>query len=187
MPNRNVRRLEVVETEHIDAQVVGRDPLAVEGIDAAHLAEEVPSGLGVELILGQGRLAGEQFELALVNLDHECVLAPTDRAIAHGEFGEVGFDLETDRAAVATADIRFQWSSTHSIASGNSHLVGRRPRGGPSAVDCADRKMRAKSVFGRIQKTYPPTPLILTDRLVALMTSGERTENGTVALAPIAA
>src|SRR5258706_1137532 len=77
-PNRNARRIEPVEAENVDAQIVGRDALAVERIDAAHLAEEMPGGAGVEAVFGQRVFAGQQLETALVHLDHQRIPAPAD-------------------------------------------------------------------------------------------------------------
>jgi hypothetical protein len=116
LPNRYARRLEVVEAEHIDAKMVRRDALAVEWVDAAGLAEVVPGSLRVELVLGEELVAREKLELAFVDLDHESILATADRAVAHGELRKVGFDLESDRSAMATADMRLQWTATHSLA-----------------------------------------------------------------------
>ena len=42
-----------MQTKHVDAQVVRRHALAVKRINAAHLAEEMTRGPGVELMLGE--------------------------------------------------------------------------------------------------------------------------------------
>jgi hypothetical protein len=96
----NAAGTEAFKAMDVDAQVVWRYALAVEGVDATNLAEEVASCLGVELVLSQALLARKQLELALVNLDHQCVLLLADRAITHRELGEVGFDLEAHCATV---------------------------------------------------------------------------------------
>jgi len=82
-------------------------------VDAADLAEEVPGCLGVELVLGERIFAGPELELALVHLDHECVPFAADRTVAHGEFREVSFDLEVDRAAMTSAFVLLKRTTTH--------------------------------------------------------------------------
>lgn len=98
---------------HIDAEVVGCDALAVEGIDAADLAEVVPRGLGVELVLGEGLFAGQEAKLTLVHFDHERVLAQADGTVAHGQFGKVCLDLEAHGTAVTRALVLLHWTRTH--------------------------------------------------------------------------
>lgn len=103
-----------MEAEDVDSQIVGRDSLAMKRIDAADLAEEMPSCLGMELVLGQGLLAGQEPELALVNFNHEGVLPATDRTIAHGEFWKVRLDLEPNGTAVAAALVFLKRTTCHS-------------------------------------------------------------------------
>src|SRR5262252_8816754 len=100
---RNPGGVEVVETEDVDAEIVGRDALAMEGIDAAFLAEEMARGHGVEPVLGEPILPGEQLEPSLVNSHHQRILAATDRAVARRQLGKIGLDLELDRPAVTTS------------------------------------------------------------------------------------
>ena len=89
----------------IDAQVVRREPLAVERVDPAGLAKKMASGLRMELVLDEFGFAGEQFEPGFVHLDHQRIPAAADRAVAHCQLREIRFDLEANRTAVATADI----------------------------------------------------------------------------------
>ena len=84
-------------------------------VDTADLTEEVTGGLGVELVLGERLFAGQQFELALMNLDHQRILTTADRAVAHGEFRKVGFDLKSDSATVATACVFLGRATTHRL------------------------------------------------------------------------
>jgi len=107
--------LKTFKAEDIDSKVVGRDSLTMKRIDAADLAEEVASCLGMELVLGEGLLTGQELELALVHLDHERVLPATDRTVAHGEFREVRLDLETYCAAVTTALVFLNQAGAHSV------------------------------------------------------------------------
>jgi hypothetical protein len=107
--------LKTLEAEDIDSKVIGRDSLAMKRIDATDLAEKVASCVGMELVLGKGLLAGQELELALMNLNHECVLSATDRTVAHGEFREVRFDLKTYRAAVTTAFVFLNQASAHEV------------------------------------------------------------------------
>ena len=102
-----------MKTEDIDAEVVGRHALAVKGIDAACLAEEMARGHCVESILGQRVFARKQAEPAFVHLDHQCVLAPTNRTVACRQLGEVCLDLESDRATMTTAAIPLHWTAVH--------------------------------------------------------------------------
>jgi hypothetical protein len=104
-----------LEAEDIDSKVVGSDALAMKRIDTADLAEEVASCLGMELVLGKGFFPGQELELALVYFDHERIPPATDRTVAHGEFGEVRFDLETYRAAVTTALVVLNQASAHGV------------------------------------------------------------------------
>src|SRR6266568_3530621 len=110
---RNARWLKILKAENIDSKIVGRDTLAMKRIDAADLAEEVAGGLGVELVLSERLFARQQFKLALMHLDHKGILATADRAVARCEFREIGFDLKSDRAAVATAFVFLKRATTH--------------------------------------------------------------------------
>ena len=86
-------------------------------LDAANAAEEMPCRLGMKLVLGERRFSGKEPELALVHLDHERVLAPADRTITHGEFWEVGLDLEPNGAAMATSLVALIRATTHDVES----------------------------------------------------------------------
>lgn len=92
-----------MQAKNVDAKTVGRDALAVERVDTASFAEVVTSSLRVKLILGKRFLARQELKLTFMNLDHECVLAPTNRAITHGEFRKVSFDLEAHGTTMTTA------------------------------------------------------------------------------------
>src|SRR5690606_20759006 len=89
--------------------------LAVKGIYATHLAEVVPRGSRVKLVLGQMLRAAEKLELALMNLDHQCVLLRANRAIASRQLREVGLDGEPNSPAVAATVVRCRWP--HGLAS----------------------------------------------------------------------
>ena len=93
-------------------------------VDAANLAEEVPCCSGMKLVLGQRLLAGQEPELALMNLDHEGVFLATDRAIAHGEFGKVCLNLEPNRAAVAAALVFLKGTLCHGVGAMPDLAVG---------------------------------------------------------------
>ena len=67
-----------MQAEDIDAQIVGCDALAMEGVDATDAAEVMASCLGVELILSKRFLARHDPELAFVNLHHKRVLSSTN-------------------------------------------------------------------------------------------------------------
>lgn len=105
LAHRDPLRGEAFQAVHIDAQVVRCDALAVECVDTADPAKVVARCLGVELVLGESFLAGQKAELALVHLDHQCVLAPADRAVAHGQLGEVRLDLEAHSTTVARSNV----------------------------------------------------------------------------------
>jgi hypothetical protein len=87
----------------------------MEGIDATDLAEEVLGRASVELVLGQGLCALEQLELALVDLDHECILLLAHGTVTHSEFREVRFDLEANQAAMATPAVGLKRPATHEV------------------------------------------------------------------------
>lgn len=78
MTHRDSLWAEPIQTEHIDAEVVRSNPLAMKGIDAAHLAEKVPRSFGVKLVLREQFLACKQSEFALVDFDHQRVFLPAD-------------------------------------------------------------------------------------------------------------
>ena len=82
-------------------------------VDAAHLEEVMPRSLRVELVLSERLFARQQPELTFMHFDHERILLPADRAIAHREFGEICFDLESNGAAVATAPVFLHWPCSH--------------------------------------------------------------------------
>ncbi len=90
---------------NIDAQIVGRDALAMERIDSADFAKEVSRSARVELILSERFFTCEKPELALMHFDHESVLPLADGTVAHREFWEVGFNFEAYCAAVACAAV----------------------------------------------------------------------------------
>jgi hypothetical protein len=113
LTHRNARRVELIQTEDIDAQVVGRDSLPMERVDAAPLAEEVTRRHGVESVLGEPALAGYQPELTLMDLHHQRVPAATDRAVTGSQLRKIGFDLELDRAAMAAAAVFANWPTCH--------------------------------------------------------------------------
>ena len=117
-PHWNVGRVKVLQAEDIDPEVVRRDTLAVERIDATGSAEVVRGRIGVELIGTQRLFAGEKTELTLMDLDHQGILAATDGAIASRQLGEVRGDLEPDRAAVTTARVSLVRPSRHGCAVG---------------------------------------------------------------------
>jgi hypothetical protein len=98
--------------------VVQSDALAMERIDAAGFAEIVCSRKGVERIGAQRVLAGDQAERALMDFDHQCVLAAANGAIASCHLGKVSNDLKANRAAVATARVCFLRSIRHDSGCG---------------------------------------------------------------------
>ena len=116
-PHRDPGGLEIMEAMDIDAEVVGCHTLSMKRVDAANAAEEMPCRLGMKLVLGERRFSGKEPELALVHLDHERVLAPADRTITHGEFWEVGLDLELNGAAMATSLVALIRATTHDVES----------------------------------------------------------------------
>src|SRR6476660_8480229 len=101
--HRNAGWIEILEAEHVDAEVLWRHALAMEWIDAARPAEEVARRLRMKPVLGERVGAGDQVESVLMHLDHQRVLAPADRAVARRQLREVRLDLEADGAAVTTA------------------------------------------------------------------------------------
>jgi len=108
----------MLQAMDIDTQIVRRDPLAVERVDAAGPAEVMTGGLRVELVFGEFGFAGEELEPGLVHLDHQCVLAAADRTVALGQLGKVRLDLEADRATVTAADVLSQWPLVHGFRHG---------------------------------------------------------------------
>ena len=102
-----------MQAENIDSEVVWRNALTVERVDTANLTEEVTGCLGVELIFGERFFTHEQFELALVYLDHQRVLAAADGTVAHRKFGEVGLDLEADGSTMAAAFVLSNGATIH--------------------------------------------------------------------------
>lgn len=105
MANRNAARLEIVQTQYVYSQIVRRDTLAVEWVNTANFAKEMPSGLRVVLIFSKRVAAGEKNELAFVNLDHQRVFSSADRAVTLSELWEIRFDLESDTAAMTAAGV----------------------------------------------------------------------------------
>jgi hypothetical protein len=81
----------------------------MERINAAGLAKEVSRGHGMKAVFTEGVFASEQFELALVNLNHQHILATTNRAIAGRQLRKVGLDLEANRSAMTTATVLLWW------------------------------------------------------------------------------
>ena len=108
--HRDPFRGEIFKAEDIDADKVRRHALAVEWIYPAGLAEEVPRGVCMELIFGQAILAAQQFKLAFMHLDHQRVLAATDRTVACRQFRKIGSDPKGNRTAMAAAAIIRDWS-----------------------------------------------------------------------------
>jgi hypothetical protein len=77
----------------------------MERINAADLTKEVARGHGVKAVFTQGVFASEQFELALVNLNHQRILAATNGAIARRQLRKIGLDLEANLSAMTTATV----------------------------------------------------------------------------------
>lgn len=115
LSHRNARWIEAFQTEHVDAKIVRRDPFAMERVNATPLAEEVACGHRVESVLGKPVLAGEQFELGLVDFHHERILATADRAVTRGQLQGVSLNLECDRAAMTAATILLHRLAGHAI------------------------------------------------------------------------
>jgi len=113
LANRNSFGIEAVKAVNVDAQIVRGDPLSMERIDSADPAEEVSCCPGVKLVLGERVVSGQELELALMHLDHECILLLANRTVAHGQFVEVRLDFESDRAAVACALVGLKWTRLH--------------------------------------------------------------------------
>src|SRR5256885_15232184 len=90
----------------------------MERIDPACLAEKMACGPRVESVFGKRVLAREQLESIFVDLHHKRVLAATYCAVARGQFREVGFDLELDRTAMASANVLLHWPVYHAIEPG---------------------------------------------------------------------
>jgi hypothetical protein len=67
----------------------------------------------MKLIFGERILAGEKRKLAFVNLDHQRVPAPADRAVAHRELWKVGLDFEAHSSAVARSKVGLQKAGGH--------------------------------------------------------------------------
>lgn len=109
MANGDSFGVKALKAMHVDAKVARGDPLSMERIDSANLAEEVSRRLGVKLVFGQRVVAGQKLELALVDLDHQCILLLANRAVAHREFREIGLDLKADCTAVACAKVGLEW------------------------------------------------------------------------------
>ena len=103
MTNRNAGRVEPFEAEDVDAESVGRHTLAVEGVDAAYLAEEVARRHRVKTVLGQSVCTGKQLKLAFVHFHRQRILAPADGAVTGRQLREVRLDFKAHGAAVATA------------------------------------------------------------------------------------
>lgn len=122
-----------MKAEDIDSEVVGCDPFAMERIDAADLAEIVLGCLGMELVLRQRFLPGQETKARLMDLDHECILHAADRTVTHREFGKVGVDLETHRSAVATSGVCLKRTCSHGgglLCSLTPELTGAHAAGG---------------------------------------------------------
>ena len=123
-------RLDKVELPDDILKVVLTGALDIAGaseIDApfaADPAEVMACGEGVELVERQGLGTREQRERTLVHPSHQCVLAPADRAVAGGEFGDFGTDGKAHGATVAAARVRL-----HAACSRAVHTTTRsRPR-----------------------------------------------------------
>jgi hypothetical protein len=92
---------EFVRAVQIDSDMVRRDALAVESVNAPDLAEVVARGPGVNPILGERALARQQPEPIIVDLRREHIPVTTHGSGASGEFRKVGLDLQAHGSAVA--------------------------------------------------------------------------------------
>ena len=113
----NPNWVKTIKAKDIDSKIVWRDTFPVERIDAARLAEVMNRGVGMKPVLTQGRIVAEQAEIALMDLDHQGVLAAADRAVTRRELGETGVDLEANGAAMTAACV--------SLARWTGHFFGR--------------------------------------------------------------
>jgi hypothetical protein len=104
-PHWYARWVEAFQAENIDTEIFRRDTLPMERINAASPAKEVARGHGVKAVFAERVFASEQLELALVNLDHQRILAAANRAIAGRQLGKIGLDLEANQSAMTTAPV----------------------------------------------------------------------------------
>lgn len=74
-------------------------------VDSADLTEIVLRRVCMELVKRKRLLSLEQFELILMDFDHECILASTDRTVARRELRKICRNGEDHRSAVATTVI----------------------------------------------------------------------------------
>ena len=72
------RWIKALQAPDIDAEVVRSNTFAMERVDAADFAEKVRCRLGVKSILGERLVAGKKRKLALMDFQHERVLAKAD-------------------------------------------------------------------------------------------------------------
>ena len=125
MANRYSLWAKPFQTEHIDAKAVWSNSLAMKGINAANLAKKVPCSLGMELVLCEQFLASKQGEFALMDFDHQRIFLFADGAVTHGEFREIGFNLEAHTAAVAHALVGFDGTNVHLVNASWKHRLCR--------------------------------------------------------------
>jgi hypothetical protein len=77
-------------------------------MDPTDFAKVVPRGMRVERVFRERFLTLQEFELALVHLNHQSILATAYGAIAHGQLRKVGLDFKPHCSAMATPYVFLQ-------------------------------------------------------------------------------
>src|ERR1051326_3572185 len=97
------RKIDAVETAHVDVDLIGIGAGHVERVNPAGGAEGVARGAGVEAIGGQRFGAAEQFERLGRHDEMQEAFLRTDRAVAFGDVGKLGGHAKPHAPAMASA------------------------------------------------------------------------------------
>jgi hypothetical protein len=108
-PYRHGTEIGILQTVHIDTEMVGRHPFAVKRVDATCAAKIMLCGMGVELVFRESVIALEQFEIVFMDFDHQCIFLSADGTITSGEFRKVSMNPENHPAAMATSPVGPLW------------------------------------------------------------------------------
>ena len=94
------RKFDVIQATDVDCPSLRRESRPVKRMDPAVSTEVVCRGPGVELVGGQGVLAGDDSELFYLRLLVECPLSLAHRAVTLGDRLDFGFNFKGDAPAM---------------------------------------------------------------------------------------
>ena len=95
--------------------MIRSNTLAMERVDAAGFAKEMPGRVGMKLVFSKSLFTFEKREIIFMNFHHQGILAAADGTVAGGEFWKIGGDFKNNTPAMAGSPVRLFFPVTHSV------------------------------------------------------------------------